>query len=582
MVSSSPDETPARLTTRSLTVVLVSHNDAAGLAATVERLHRALIVTTEEFEIVVFDDGSTDNSPAIAADLAQRFQSLRVIRNPTPQGAGHCFRAGCAEAKFNFLVYVPADNTWPYRSYIELFGNIGKADVITSFPGNLLASMRPLRRIVSRSYTLMLNMIFRLGLHYYNGLTIYPTGFLRSIEFASRGLSFQAEVLIKAIGSGYSFIEVVLPVDDLNVVKSRAVTPRNILDSLEMLVRLGVGNRIPPASAIGRRAAAPAVEMAPSADEIGLGGAPSRSQPSKKGIDAVPRDLRIAITGASSGIGAALALAFAGEDRKIFVCARHGDRLNAIARQKPSIRAIVCDVTQEADVAKFVSEIAAETDRLDVLINCAGAFGEIGAFATTDSSEWWNTLRVNVFGPYLMIKHCLPLLERGRKPRIINIAGGGAFSPFANYSAYACSKAASVRLTECLAVELQPKNIRVNAVSPGIVATGIHKATLEAGEERAGRLQYRRTMAVMAEGVSPSGDLVNCFCALLSPSFDRLTGKTISSNFDPWQTEAFRTHIEDITSSDLYTMRRVNLVNLPDGYLRKRLARAWANFGSGT
>src|SRR5262249_9635289 len=99
---------------------------------------------------------------------------------------------------------------------------------------------------------------------------------------------------------------------------------------------------------------------------------------------------------------------------------------------------------------------------------------------------WWQTIETNLRGAFLIAQHMVPLLRNGNWPRLINFSGGGAFSPLANYSAYACAKAAIVRLTECLAEELAPANIRVNAVAPGFVPTEMHQATLAAGESRAG------------------------------------------------------------------------------------------------
>jgi NAD(P)-dependent dehydrogenase (short-subunit alcohol dehydrogenase family) len=186
-------------------------------------------------------------------------------------------------------------------------------------------------------------------------------------------------------------------------------------------------------------------------------------------------------------------------------------------------------------------------------------------------------LEVNLFGVYLVIKHTLPLLKEGRFSRIINFAGGGAFSPFANYSAYACSKTAVVRLTECLADELLPAGVRINSLAPGFIATEMHAATLAAGEERAGRTQYRRTRAILEQGDVPMENMVDCVRTLISPFMDRLSGKTISSNFDPWQTNTFRDYVDEISRSDLYTLRRINIVNLPEGRLRSTLSHPWVD-----
>src|SRR5262249_44319625 len=201
--------------------------------------------------------------------------------------------------------------------------------------------------------------------------------------------------------------------------------------------------------------------------------------------------------------------------------------------------------------------------------------GEIAPITSADSDRWWRTLEVNLKGAYLTIHRMLPLLAKGAQPRVITFAGGGAFSPFPNYSAYACSKTAIVRLTECLAAELAPSNIRVNAIAPGFVPTDMHQATLRAGEERAGRLQFQRTKAILSQQGPSMENLVSCVRAMLSPSMDELTGKTISSNFDPWQTGTFREFLPDIVRSDLYTLRRVNVVNLPDGRLRATLSQPW-------
>lgn len=542
----------------SLTVLIIAHNDAATLEQTVERVYRALSVSVEDFGIVVFDDGSTDQTFSMATALSGRYPFLRLRRNEQRLGLGRCIVQAAAEVKTNYVVYVPADNTWLLRSFLDLFGNLGKADVVTSFSSNLLAAMAPAKRLVSRSYTLILNTLFKKNIHYYNGLTIYPVDFLRQGATKTEGFGFQAEALLKAITSGYSFLEVSLPVDVDNLPKARAITLTNVWDASSTIVRLMMDlyfrhphkTRTPrPMWPVEKRCAG-------------------------------PRTLRIAIMGASSGIGAALARELAGDGHHIYICARRVERLSAVASQSDSIRAYVCDVSSESDLASFVAKLQADTKALDVVINCAGGFGEIGAIDQTDTDRWWRTIEVNLKGTYLIIKHLLPLLTKGNVPRIINLAGGGAFSPFPNFSAYACSKAAVIRLTECLAEELFPRGVRINGLAPGFIATEMHQATIAAGEERVGRMQFQRTKAILEQGPGPMEKVVSCVRRLISPELDELTGKTLSANFDPWQTEAFEELVSDITRSDLYTMRRINVVNLPDGRLRTTLSQPWAQLTS--
>jgi hypothetical protein len=89
-------------------------------------------------------------------------------------------------------------------------------------------------------------------------------------------------------------------------------------------------------------------------------------------------------------------------------------------------------------------------------------------------------------------------------------------------------------------------------------------------------MHYQRTHAILRQGGPSMDHVVNCVQRMLLPTLDDLTGKTISSNFDPWETAIFKECLPDIVRSDLYTLRRINIVNLPDGRLREALSRPWA------
>jgi len=544
-------------TSRSLTVLVPALNEQDNLAPTVERLLQALNITIEEFEIIVVNDGSSDRTPAVADELAASNPHVKVIHNAQPMGLGHAYVQGIKAASKEFFVYIPGDNTWPYRSFLELFGTLGKADIITSYSTN--PGVRPWgRRIVSRAYTVTLNKLFGYRLHYFNGLTVYPVPFLKTFPVTTYGFGFQAEVLIKAIDHGYSYIEVALPIDERTAGGSKAVTVRNIASVLSTIGRLVWRLRLfPRSSDVTPEKASPTIQ-----------------------VSAGDRPLNIVISGASSGIGAELTRSLAGDGHRIFACARRESNLREVTQNGSIAQYSVCDVTEESQVKAFADEVREHFGHVDVLVNCAGGFGSIGPVEHAASADWFETVRVNLFGPYLMVKHFLSLLLGSSTPKILNFSGGGAFNPFANYSAYACSKAALVRLTECMATELAPKGVSVNAIAPGLVATPAHEATLAAGEERAGALYYRRTKMLLEGSGAPMQNVVECVRALLSPQLRGLTGKTISANFDPWKTEAFRDHVADITRSDLYAMRRINIVNLPEGRMRSDLSEAWASFGT--
>src|ERR1700730_17468623 len=106
---------------RALTVLVIAHNDAQNVLPTVERVYSALTVTVEEFRIVICDDGSTDDTAAVARQACEKYPFVVVHRNNRRMGLGYCMIAGSREASAPYVVYAPADNTWPLRSLLELF-----------------------------------------------------------------------------------------------------------------------------------------------------------------------------------------------------------------------------------------------------------------------------------------------------------------------------------------------------------------------------------------------------------------------------------------------------------------------------
>ena len=281
--------------------------------------------------------------------------------------------------------------------------------------------------------------------------------------------------------------------------------------------------------------------------------------------------LKILITGGGSGIGATLAKELDSDGHSVVICGRNANKLADITKIKKNISYHVCDVSDEDSVIDLVDFVKSRFGFLDVIINCAGLFGAIGRFDKTDSIMWKKTIEINMFGVYLISKHFLNMLLLSSVKKIINFSGGGAFGDFPNYSAYATSKAAVVRLSENMACELAGEGVKVNCVAPGFVATDIHNATLEKGREVAGD-HFNKTIDMLKEGAVPMEVVINCVKFLISPDSNGLSGKTISASFDKWDTEVFKQSINEITESELYTMRRINLINLDEkDELRKKL-----------
>jgi 3-oxoacyl-[acyl-carrier protein] reductase len=187
------------------------------------------------------------------------------------------------------------------------------------------------------------------------------------------------------------------------------------------------------------------------------------------------RDKVALITGGGRGIGKAIAMAYAREGATIAICARTDSEIDETAREiralKTDCLALACDVALEESVGRLIKDIEARFGRLDVLVNNAGVMTRPVPLGETEIRKWDYTMAVNLRGPFLVTKASLPLMTGQKSGSIINLSSVTGRAAYANFSAYAASKAGIEGLTRTLAEELRPYGIRVNSVEPGYVAT---------------------------------------------------------------------------------------------------------------
>ena len=181
------------------------------------------------------------------------------------------------------------------------------------------------------------------------------------------------------------------------------------------------------------------------------------------------------ITGASSGLGRATALALAKDGLALALSGRHAERLKAVqaACGAAATRLILAELTEDAAPARVVDETLTHFGRLDVLVNAAGIIGSGPARAETDGA-FDRMLDVNLRTVWRLTRAAIPALEKTRGA-IVNISSVAGLRPYVGIMSYCVSKAAVDQLTRCLALELGPLGIRVNAVNPGVVVTDLHR-----------------------------------------------------------------------------------------------------------
>ena len=198
--------------------------------------------------------------------------------------------------------------------------------------------------------------------------------------------------------------------------------------------------------------------------------------------------LRIAITGATSGLGLALAEAFAARGDKVAFVARHADKVAATARRIEGSHGIVGDVSKKEDAHAIALQIGAALGGLDVLIHNASSLGPVplALLADTECEDFETALATNLLGPFRLTKALLGMLSasaregeaRGARSLVVNITSDAGVTPYAGWGAYGASKAALAQMSRIWDEELRTHGVGVVAVDPGDMDTPMHAAAL--------------------------------------------------------------------------------------------------------
>jgi NAD(P)-dependent dehydrogenase (short-subunit alcohol dehydrogenase family) len=217
---------------------------------------------------------------------------------------------------------------------------------------------------------------------------------------------------------------------------------------------------------------------------------------SREGVSML-RGKVVMITGASRGLGKALALAFAREGATLVINSRSEDSLKPVAGEAKEtgaeVLAVPADVSVGADVEGLVDESVRRFGRIDVLVNNAGLLGPRVPIVEYPEDEWRRVLDANLTAPFLLSKAVIPRMLEGGS--IVNVTSGVSVEGRAEWGAYSVSKFGVEGLTQILAAELKDRGIRVNSIDPGGMRTDMRAAAYP-DEDPASRITPEENTAV--------------------------------------------------------------------------------------
>lgn len=268
------------------------------------------------------------------------------------------------------------------------------------------------------------------------------------------------------------------------------------------------------------------------------------------------------ISGASKGLGAAIAQAYVKEGANVVICARDKNELfkkqselKSISTVNAEVIAIPTDIASSQQVERLIKNAKKKLGHIDILVANAGIYGPKGPLEHLDWQAWSDAIDINLKGTVLQCRAVIPLFKKQKHGKIIIISGGGATKPMPNFSAYATSKAGIVRFSETLAEELRDYHVDVMAISPGALNTGFLDEVLTAGPEKVGQKFYQASLEQAKSGGASLESAAGLVVYLASDRAKGITGKLISAVWDRW--ESLHDYYPEIAHTDNYTLRRI-------------------------
>jgi len=244
---------------------------------------------------------------------------------------------------------------------------------------------------------------------------------------------------------------------------------------------------------------------------------------------------KIIISAGASGIGWAITKICVARGALAYLCDVDSKAISKVKKHPSYNKRIFVsqtDASDETEVIDFFHKIKKKFKKLDALINNVGVAGPTGTIEKLDSSEWENTLHINVNSHFYFTKQAIPLLKKSKTSSIINISSGAGIMGFPLRSPYAASKWAVVGVTKTLAMELGKYNIRVNAICPGTIKGDRMKSVIK-DKAKFTKVSVKKiendfvSMASMKSWINEE-DIGNMCAYLVSDEANKVSGQVIA------------------------------------------------------
>ena len=234
------------------------------------------------------------------------------------------------------------------------------------------------------------------------------------------------------------------------------------------------------------------------------------------------KNKNILITGASGGIGNELINKFVSLGGNVLGSGTKTEKLDLLKKQYPNIKVKKFDMAEDSKIKDFIDSVTLELGRLDILINNAGINMDNLSLRMKDE-EWKKVININLTSTFLLSKHAIKQMLKNKFGRIVNITSVVGHTGNLGQSNYSASKSGVIGMSKSLAIEYAKKNITVNCVSPGFIASDM---TMNIAEKVKLYLTSRIPMGKLGTGE----DVSNCVAFLSSLEASYITGETIHVN----------------------------------------------------